>query len=127
MSETLEKVENIIKRTDKMNVEKLSKDKNALSEDSPLMKLLMESVKLGWKMIYTLPDLDENEMNKVVKKMLDDDKVRNLKIPTEIRTKAAKMIDKVFKIKKNANSSNKTKKMVGGDPHEECPICMEQI
>ena len=86
MSETLKKVENIIERTNNMDVEKLSKDKNALSEDSPLMKLLMESVKLlmevvklGWKMIYTLPDLDENEMNKVVKEMLDDDKVKTLK------------------------------------------------
>jgi len=121
-SETLNKVKNIIEITNKINIEKLSKDKNALSEDSPLMKLLMESVKLGWKMIYTLPDLDENEMNKVVKEMLDDDKVKNLKITTEIRSKTAKMIDKVFKIKKKANSSNKTKKMVGGDPHE-CPIC----
>jgi hypothetical protein len=139
MSETLEKVENIIKRTNKINVE------NALSEDSPLMKLLMESVEMNMKVLDTLPDLDEDEMKANLIKLLVHKKVRNLKITTEIRFKTAKMIDKFFKtkkkanssfkfkkmidkffkIKKNANSSNKTKKMVGGDPHEECPICFE--
>ena len=58
MSETLKKVKNIIEITNKMNIEELSKDKNALSKNSPLMKLLMVVVELGCKMIYTLPNLD---------------------------------------------------------------------
>ena len=124
MSETLKKVKNIIEKTNKMNVKKLSKDKNALSEDSPLMFLLIESVEMNMKVLDTLPDLDKDKMKASLKKLLDDDKVKNLKITTEIRSKTAKMIDKFFETKKKANSSNKTKKMVGGDP-DTCPICFE--
>ena len=80
------------------------------------MKLLMEVVELGLKRIYTLPNLDKTEMKNTLVKLLDDDKVKNLEITTKIRSKTAKMIDKFFATKKNANSSLKNKKMVGGDP-----------
>ena len=102
MSETLKKVKNIIEITNKMNVEKLSKDKNAFSDDSPLMFLLIESVEMNMKVLDTLPDLDKTKIKATLKKLLDDDKVKNLKITTEIRSKTAKMIDKFFETKKKS-------------------------
>lgn len=145
MSETLKKVKNIIEITNKINVKKLSKDKNAFSDDSPLMFLLIESVEMNMKVLDTLPDLDEDKMKANLIKLLDDDMVKTknkIKI-TEIKSNLAKMIDKFFetkkkansfkfktmidkffKIKTNVNSSNKTKKMVGGD-RDTCAICLE--
>lgn len=145
MSETLKKVKNIIEITKKMNVEKLS---NAFSDDSPLMFLLINSVEMSMEVLDTLPDLDKNKMKANLINLLDDDMVRDsedenkIKI-TEIKSNLAEMIDKFFetkkkansfkfktmiynffKIKTNVNSSNKNKKMVGGD-RDTCAICLE--
>ena len=87
------------------------------------MKLLIESVEMSMKILDTLPNLYKTKMKATLRKLLDDDRVRILKVTKEIKSQTETMIDKFFETKPNANSSNKTKKMVGGDRYT-CDICL---
>ena len=120
MSKVIKKIKTIVEKTEKLDVEKLSKDKNALSKKSPLMKLLIESVEMSMEVLETLPNLDKTKMKATLRKLLDDDSVKKLQINNEIIEKiefqTEIMIDKLFE----------TKKMVGGDEHT-CSICLEEF
>ena len=119
MSKVIKKIKTIVEKTEKLDVEKLSKDKNALSKKSPLMKLLIESVEMSMEVLETLPNLDKTKIKATLRKLLDD-MVKKLQIKQEIIEKIESqteiMIDKLFE----------TKKMVGGDEHT-CSICLKDF
>tara|TARA_B100000927_G_scaffold289035_2_gene284866 strand:+ start:449 stop:1690 length:1242 start_codon:yes stop_codon:yes gene_type:complete len=126
MSDFIERAKNIFNETKKMNVEELSNDSEALSKCvDATTELLIQSVELSMEVMDTLlPNLDKKKMKATLIKLLDDDRVKGLEITKEIKSQTDIMIDKFFESKTNVNSSNKTKKMVGGDP-EICAICLE--
>ena len=63
------------------------------------MKLLIESVEMSMKILDTLPNLYKNQIKATLRKLLDDDRVRILKVTKEIKSQTETMIDKFFETK----------------------------
>lgn len=109
------------------NQAKISKD------ESELIQLLQKSFQLVKEVVNktTLPNLDESEVDKILKKILDDKSLKKLEkildaqivgkyreITEKINSNVKRMVDEFFR---------NSKKMVGGDDVDECSICFEEI
>jgi len=97
-------------------------------DESELIKLLQKSFQLVKEVVNktTLPNLDESEVDKILK-ILDDKSLKKLEKILDAQT-----VEKYGAISKEINSNVKrmvgeffrnSKKMVGGDDVDECSIC----